>query len=375
MIFIVCLGFYAYTYWKIIRAFSGRVALKTTLAFVALACLLMPIAAMWLEGRGYYAIAWPLATIGFLLLAGAGWFFVLAIISDVWNLLARLVGLRWPRARRLIAPPGWSVIAITIVVIIGLSVGVYQAYHVQAHEVVVPVSHLPDGRKTLSVAQVSDLHLGINERGPRMRQVLDILRDTKPDLILFTGDIIDSPLPHVREFAPQFAQLHAPLGKFASMGNHEFYVARDSSIEGVLDWYHQAGFTVLRQQNIRLGQGLLLAGIDDGGHGPFDTMNLSDESVALHGVQKDDVVLFLKHRPLTDDYWCGQTMIQFSGHAHGGQIWPWHYISMTQFPRLRGLFELAPGRYLNVSTGAGTWGPQVRLFAPPEVTILKLQVE
>ena len=388
LVFLLCGLFYGYSYWKIIRAFRRRRGLKIALAGVAVLLLAMPFVGMWLERAGHNDFAWPVATIGFSSLVATGWFFGMSLATDLWNLLIRLIGrLVGPRdangespARRplhwAILPPGWTVIAMGTIVTVGIAVSAVSALRVRPNEVVISVPNLPDDRSELVVAQVTDLHLGLNERGYRMRQVIDILERTKPDLIFFTGDNIDSPLAHVDRFAEAFAHLQTPLGKYAVLGNHEFYVARTGSLDGVEAWYQRAGFRLLRQESVRPAPGLLIAGVDDPAR--WDPASHYNEHAALKTARMDDLVLFLKHQPHIvnpngDSYWTGLAMIQFSGHTHGGQIWPWPHVTKLQYPLLMGLYTLSPTRHVYVSPGAGSWGPPLRLSAKPEVSIVRLR--
>jgi hypothetical protein len=396
VVLLVCGLFYGYSLWKICRAFRGRVWLKATMTAMIAPLVAMPFVGMWLERAGYFNLSWPVATIGYMCLVTAGWFFGLSLVTDLWNALVRLIGwaTRKPFLRRALLPPGWTVIGIAGVVAVALVVGVINAFNVQQREVVIPVSRLPEGRTELVVAQVSDLHLGLNERGARMRQVIDILERVKPDVIVFTGDIIDSPLAHVDPFADAFTPLKPPLGKYAVLGNHEFYVASTDSLAGVENWYKRAGFRLLRQEAVRPVTGLLVAGVDDPARFAYETLH--SEQAALAGARQDELVLFLKHQPVieypgsirnpgkpyyVDEYWKGDTMVQFSGHTHGGQIWPWHVVTALQYPMLHGLYKVpvpltasfTPGRYVYTNPGAGTWGPPVRLFANPEVTVVRFR--
>ena len=130
-----------------------------------------------------------------------------------------------------------------------------------------------------------------------------------------------------------------------------------------------AGFTVLRGESVEAG-GLVLAGVDDpsvvmsGQHAGLDTGRALASST-LH-----DFVILLKHQPVVDD--ATPFDLQLSGHIHGGQIFPFVYLTWLSYRIHTGLTELADGRRLYVSRGTGTWGPPIRLFAPPEITLITI---
>ncbi len=87
-------------------------------------------------------------------------------------------------------------------------------------------------------------------------------------------------------------------------------------------------------------------------------------------VSAHDFIVLLKHQPLADSD--TPFDLQLSGHIHGGQIFPFVYLTRLTYHVRTGLTELADGRKLYVSRGAGTWGPPIRLFAPPEITLITL---
>ena len=82
--------------------------------------------------------------------------------------------------------------------------------------------------------------------------------------------------------------------------------------------------------------------------------------------------MLLKHKPLIRQQSLGRFDLQLSGHTHGGQISPFNLITKAIFGRYRGLYDLGQGSKLYVCKGAGTWGPPIRLFAQPEVTVIIL---
>jgi hypothetical protein len=82
--------------------------------------------------------------------------------------------------------------------------------------------------------------------------------------------------------------------------------------------------------------------------------------------------LLLKHRPEVDKKAAGLFDLQLSGHIHGGQIFPFRYVTDLVYPYGTGFFNLSNYGHLYVNRGSGTWGPPIRFLAPPEVTIIDL---
>jgi len=183
-------------------------------------------------------------------------------------------------------------------------------------------------------------------------------------VLVATGDVLDSPYADMRAMAAMMAQVAPPLGKYAIFGNHEFY----SGVATSTQFLESAGFTILRHDAVDVGPYLWIAGIDDrAGRRP----DLERELLSRQPVGRR-FRLLLKHRPLVSEDSLGRFDLQLSGHTHGGQIYPWHYITRMQFRYVYGLHELGKGSRLFLSTGTGTWGPPMRLGAWPEVVLIRL---
>ncbi len=180
--------------------------------------------------------------------------------------------------------------------------------------------------------------------------------------------------------AGMLADVQAPLGKFAVLGNHEFYAGLSQS----LAFHAAAGFTMLRQEHVAVTPQLILAGVDDPAGTHLSGSQEPDESNALPALERRSAtqaaaaadprpfVILLKHRPDVHPSSLGRFDLQLSGHTHGGQIFPFHIVHRLIYKYHPGLTDLGGGSKLYLSRGAGTWGPPMRLFAPPEVTIIKL---
>jgi len=115
---------------------------------------------------------------------------------------------------------------------------------------------------------------------------------------------------------------------------------------------------------------LVVVGVDDPSAAPSGQQARLPTSEALASVTADDFIVLLKHQPVIDSD--TPFDLQLSGHIHGGQIFPFVYLTRLAYGVPTGLTELADGRRLYVSRGAGTWGPPIRLFAPPEITLITI---
>jgi hypothetical protein len=151
------------------------------------------------------------------------------------------------------------------------------------------------------------------------------------------------------------------------VGNHEYY----SGIQDALLAHEMAGFHVLREKQVEPVPGLILAGVDDLQGFISRESCLRDESAALPPATNKTVIL-IKHRPVVSATALERADLQISGHTHGGQLFPFHGLVRLVFPRISGLHTLSSRLKLYVSNGAGTWGPPLRLLAPPEVILLTI---
>jgi len=137
------------------------------------------------------------------------------------------------------------------------------------------------------------------------------------------------------------------------------------------------GWLALHNRHVvveRGGARLVVAGVDDrtaassglSGH-------RADHDAALAGAPPDVPVLLLAHQPKQVDGAVARGVdLQLSGHTHGGQMWPFHYLVRLDQPVLQGLSRHGERTRLYTSRGTGFWGPPFRIFAPSEITLLTL---
>ncbi|MFP4105034.1 MAG: metallophosphoesterase [Phycisphaerae bacterium] len=297
------------------------------------------------------------------------WFVCAGVLMNVWNGLVWLVQRIAEPAGRALIPPKVSFFACLAIIVVGLIWGWFEAANVSINRVVIEVEHLPPGRDSVVIAQISDLHIGSPRSEQRLLRSIKLLQEAQPDMLVSTGDLVDADFHQVNRMAERFQAINPPLGKYAIFGNHEFYTGPEQSRM----FHEHAGFVLLRQESAVPAENLRLVGVDDETAERFSRNPLVNELAVLPNRKRAETVILLKHRPIVEPEAAELFDLQLSGHIHGGQIFPFEYITRMQFDYFTGVHQLAAGSTLFVSTGTGTWGPPLRVGAPPEVTLIELR--
>jgi len=237
------------------------------------------------------------------------------------------------------------------------------------HEIVdveIYLTKLPKSLDGFTIVQLSDLHVGLTIDKHFVKRVVDRTNALSPDLIALTGDFVDGKVEDLRDDIAPLAELRAKHGVYSVTGNHEYYAGVDPWIAEI----SRLGAKYLRNQRVSIGEGadsFELAGVDD--HGARGNGHGEDLAAATANRDPNRALVLLAHQPRQVRRAAKYGVdLQLSGHTHGGQIWPWHYIvSIQQGGLLAGRYEYE-GTQLYVSRGCGYWGPPVRVFAPLEIT-------
>lgn len=221
------------------------------------------------------------------------------------------------------------------------------------------------------IALVSDVHLGPLAGRARTERIVDIINAAEVDLVAIVGDLVDGTVDELGAAAQPFQDLSAPEGAFFVTGNHEYFVDDTASWLTELE---RLGVQPLRNENTTIRRGgaaFDLAGVNDiigarrGDPPDFDR--------ALAGVDSARPTILLAHQPvLVSEAAARGVDLQLSGHTHGGQMWPFHYVVRMVQPSLAGL-STVDDTQLYVTRGAGFWGPPVRIGAAPDITVVTLQ--
>lgn len=304
-------------------------------------------------------------------LLGVVWvLFAWAIIGNVLRLALLAAGVADPARSRLVA------VGVAVVSVVLLAWGYVEAMRVpRVRRVDVAIDRLGPGLDGARVVVLTDTHYGPIDRASWSRRVIDVVNELDPDIVCHAGDIADGTVDARREQAAPLGVVRARLVKAYVTGNHEYF---SGEAQGWLDHMRELGWEALHNRHLvveRDGARLIVAGVDDrtaassghAGHG-------ADHATALAGVDPDLPVLLLAHQPkqilgaVEHD-----VDLQISGHTHGGQIWPFHFLVRVDQPVVWGLSRHGERTQLYTSRGTGFWGPPFRIFAPSEITVLTLR--
>jgi len=201
------------------------------------------------------------------------------------------------------------------------------------------------------------------------KKIAKIVAEFRPDIVVNTGDFLDRGIREPEKIVKIFRDLEAPLGKYAVYGNHEYYVGRDRSKKFV----EAAGFMMLKNRIWPVTNYFSVIGFDDRTAERFGISSKYDEASLLKTISKEKFSLVLKHQPLFDKESVGHFDLQLSGHTHAGQIFPFTLFVKLAYHYLKGYYSIGKGSFIHVNRGTGTWGPPIRLFAPPEVTLIQVK--
>ncbi len=274
------------------------------------------------------------------------------------------------------------ILSVVILIAIGVvSRGLWENNHPEITHTVIKSDRLPTSFKGYKIAQVSDLHNA--QIGGDNQKVLDLLEESNPDIIVFTGDIVDSRRTDF-DVAVDFAKRAEDIAPcYYVCGNHE---SRLTDYQNLVRRLENIGVTVLQNQKIRLelgGEYITLLGIvDPAFYNEYPSEN-DDEYVSktltnLMG-EDDGFRVVLSHRPeLVKTYAQFNLDVVFSGHAHGGQF---------ILPLIGGLFAPSQGLFpdytqgvhtventkLVISRGVGNSAFPFRFNNRPEVVVIEFQ--
>jgi predicted MPP superfamily phosphohydrolase len=235
----------------------------------------------------------------------------------------------------------------------------------------IPIPGLHPDLDGLTLVQLSDIHAGTLMTEARMLRIARAAAALQPDLVLFTGDLLDASAKAGAPFSRAFRDLQGRLGTFAVFGNHDYFAGPDVAARAI----RNANAILLRNSGARVERGkgsLFIGGVDDPSHGSLGV----DPARALKAAAPEEPRIVLAHRPSLFEACSAQgANLVLSGHTHGGQIAlsPTWSLARMLGPHTMGLYQ-TPRSILYVHRGMGTVGAvPLRLGSPPELALLTLR--
>jgi predicted MPP superfamily phosphohydrolase len=354
------LNFYAFFQAKNIFHFYGTT--EVMIIILVFFLILAPIIIRFTEKLHLETVARSIAYFGYLWMAFVFLFFFLNITFDA----ARYVFYFFCQSGENFLLKNIFFSLTVLLSFIFVVYGFFDAQRIRVKRLEVYTDKLLPNNGKIRIVQISDVHIGLIIRDKRLKIILDRVKEEKPDILVSTGDLLDGELSYVMPEAKQLAEIKPMYGKYAIPGNHEYY----AGIEEAMEFTKSAGFEILRDENRQVA-GINIIGRDDvTGRKLGLVQNSPHLSELLPAKPSDEFIILLKHQP--DIHEDANFNLQLSGHTHNGQIFPFMLLTRLFFPKNYGYYKLGENKSVYVSSGAGTWGPPVRFFAPPEITVIDL---
>jgi predicted MPP superfamily phosphohydrolase len=367
--FLVYSSLHLYIFIKIRDAISPGTLTTIFLIFFMAAMVSAPVIVRVSERGGFELIARLISYIGYTWMGGVFLFFSFSLVIDLYRFFVYASGVILQTNFSYLVPSPRTVVVITLLITAAIALyGYFEARYIRNETLIIESPKIPREVGTLTIAQISDVHLGLIVRKERLKSILREVERAEPDILVSTGDLVDGQMGSLTGLEELLNTITPRYGKFAITGNHEFYAGLDQAV----DFTQKAGFRVLRGEALNVAGLINIAGIDDPTGRQFGDYRGASERALLSELPHDNFTLLLKHMPVIEGNTSGLFDLQLSGHTHKGQIFPFRLITRLFFRNYSGLTHLPNNSHLYVSRGSGTWGPPIRFLSPPEVTVIKL---
>jgi len=262
-------------------------------------------------------------------------------------------------------------------------------YDYRVHRQTVFFDDLPEAFDGFTITQLSDIHSGSFDNTAAVQKGIDLAKEQKSDLFVFTGDLVNNAAWEIEPYISHFGEIKAPYGQFSVLGNHDYgdYIEWDSpqekaaNLERLKEHHKALGYRLLLDENVVLqknGQKMALIGVQNWGRGFIQIGNLDK---ALSGVDKDAFKICLSHDPT---HWEEQIRhhdttihLTLAGHTHGAQFGVetdklrWSPVAY-RYLDWAGLAN-EKNRFLYVNRGFGFLAFSGRLGIWPEITVITLK--
>lgn len=251
-------------------------------------------------------------------------------------------------------------------------------------------NNLPESFNGLNIVHISDIHIGsFLGHEEQVKKAIELINNQNPDLILFTGDLVNNFYEELNGWIPVFSKLKAKYGKFSILGNHDYgdyfewtnNKEKEENLNNLKAAHKEMGFRLLLNETEEIeinNEKISLIGIENWGLPPFP--QYGNLNLAMNSNDNSQFKILLSHDP---SHWDAEVIdktnidLTLSGHTHGMQFGieigniKWSPVKY-KYPRWAGLYQ-EKDQYLYVNRGFGYIGFPGRVGMPPEITVIELK--
>lgn len=304
-----------------------------------------------------------------------------------WDILSR-IPLIFKRSRASWVSTIGTIIALCVFLLMWWG-DLFNRFNIDVKTVIVPCKQLPKGLNGLTIVQISDLHTGtFGNDTTFVHKLVEEVNALKPDIIVFTGDVVNTSTSELRPFVKPLSRLHAKYGVYSVLGNHDYGDYRDwpnenakkANLEEMCALQKKMGWNLLNNESSQIvinSDTLCLIGVENIGDPPFHCYgNLGK---AYKSINDNSFKILLSHNP---SHWDkdiannpdANIALTLSGHTHAMQM---EFLGISpaafRYPHWGGLYADDFGKHLYVNIGAGTVGFPARIGATPEISLITLE--
>lgn len=263
--------------------------------------------------------------------------------------------------------------ALSMLLAVGLTVfGAVHAANIQIRRYHVRLGQEQAGMETIRLVLLSDIHLGYVIEEKHLAKIVSAVNALKPDIICIAGDIFDgdiTSLANPGKLMGLFGKMESEYGVYACLGNHD----AGDGYQPMLDFLDGAGVRVLMDEAVVIDRRFVLAGRRDSS--PIGAHGDSRRKLEVLPDAGPLPVIVLDHQPGNLDEYGSETDLILCGHTHQGQMFPFNLITNAVFDVDYGYYRAnATAPQVIVTSGAGTWGPPLRVATDNEIAEIDLLV-
>src|SRR5215467_9918618 len=248
--------------------------------------------------------------------------------------------------------------------LLAASWGLVNASITRVKRIKVQLPNLPESWRGRTAAMISDLHLGHVRGANFARNIVTRIRQLRPAIVFLAGDLYDGSHADLDALAGPLRGLNAPLGNYFVAGNHEEMHNHDGHLRAA----ENAGLRLLNNEKIVV-DGLQIVGVHHYDAARPERLGKVLKNAAIDRTQPSVLIVHAPDQLATAQQ--AGISLQLSGHTHRGQFFPWTWITSLLYKQFVYGLQRFGGMLVYTSSGAGTWGPPLRVGSRPEIVLIE----